>query len=75
MYKFQVLKGMPDRPVVALVRLREIKYKIDKKVSAHDKLKNIISVKDVVKVLDGPWKVRSLSFVFYMHKQMYLLIK
>lgn len=57
----QVLKGVPDRPDVALVRLREIKYKIERKNSAQDRLKNIISVKDVVKVLEGPCKVRYLN--------------
>lgn len=51
---FQVLKGVPDRPDVALVRLREIKYKIDKKIFAKDRYKNTLSVKDHVKVLEGP---------------------
>ncbi|KAH6759142.1 global transcription factor group A2 [Perilla frutescens var. frutescens] len=51
---FQVLKGVPERPDVALVRLREIKYKIEKKIFANDRYKNTLSVKDVVKILDGP---------------------
>ncbi|KAL6525005.1 hypothetical protein OROMI_030598 [Orobanche minor] len=51
---FQVLKGVPDRHDVALVRLREIKYKIDKKISTKDRHNNPLSVKDVVKILDGP---------------------
>ncbi|XP_073275753.1 putative transcription elongation factor SPT5 homolog 1 [Primulina huaijiensis] len=51
---FQVLKGVPERPDVALVRLREIKYKIDKKLFAKDRYKNTLSVKDVVKILEGP---------------------
>ncbi|KZV17344.1 suppressor of ty [Dorcoceras hygrometricum] len=51
---FQVLKGVPERPDVALVRLREIKYKIDKKTFAKDRYKNTLSVKDVVKILEGP---------------------
>ncbi|KAK4481332.1 hypothetical protein RD792_012217 [Penstemon davidsonii] len=51
---FQVLKGVPERPDVALVRLREIKYKIDKKIFAKDRYKNTLSVKDAVKILDGP---------------------
>jgi len=54
---FQVLKGVPDRPEVVLVRLREIKSKIDKKLVAQDRSKNTISVKDVVRVLEGPCKV------------------
>ncbi|KAI3733140.1 hypothetical protein L1987_64358 [Smallanthus sonchifolius] len=55
---FQVLKGMADKAEVELVRLRDIKYKIDRKVSAQDRYKNTISVKDVVKVLEGPCKGR-----------------
>ncbi|KAI3768812.1 hypothetical protein L2E82_19647 [Cichorium intybus] len=55
---FQVLKGVADRAEVQLVRLRDIKYKIDKKLSAQDRYKNTISVKDVVKVIDGPCKGR-----------------
>ncbi|XP_050238014.1 putative transcription elongation factor SPT5 homolog 1 isoform X2 [Mercurialis annua] len=53
---FQVLKGVPERPEVALVRLREIKCKIDKKFNVQDRYKNTISVKDVVKIMDGPCK-------------------
>lgn len=55
---FQVLKGSADRAEVVLVRLRDIKYKIDRKHSAQDCMKNTISVKDVVKVLEGPCKGR-----------------
>ncbi|EPS73726.1 hypothetical protein M569_01028, partial [Genlisea aurea] len=51
---FQVLKGVPERPEVSLLRLREIKCKIDKKIAAKDRNKNTVSVKDVVKVLEGP---------------------
>lgn len=54
---FQVLKGVPDRPEVVTVRLREIKSKIDKKFSVPDKWKNMISVKDVVRVVDGSCSV------------------
>lgn len=74
----QVLKGVPDRPEVALVRLREIKYKIDKKSFAQDRSKNTISVKDVVKILDGPCKVRSspLSFVhLYIGKCIFIYLR
>ncbi|KAK1436441.1 hypothetical protein QVD17_02221 [Tagetes erecta] len=55
---FQVLKGVADKAEVALVRLRDIKYKIDRKVSAQDRFKNPVSVKDVVKVVEGPCKGR-----------------
>nr|XP_009789893.1 PREDICTED: putative transcription elongation factor SPT5 homolog 1 [Nicotiana sylvestris]XP_016504339.1 PREDICTED: putative transcription elongation factor SPT5 homolog 1 [Nicotiana tabacum] len=37
---FQVLKGVHDRPEVALVRLGEIKGKIEKKGNAQDRFKN-----------------------------------
>ncbi|XP_054788750.1 LOW QUALITY PROTEIN: putative transcription elongation factor SPT5 homolog 1 [Prosopis cineraria] len=53
---FQVLKGVPDRPEVALVKLREIKCKIDKKISVQDRFKNTISTKDVVRIVEGPCK-------------------
>ncbi|XP_051139431.1 putative transcription elongation factor SPT5 homolog 1 [Andrographis paniculata] len=53
---FQVLKGVPERPDVALVRLREIKYKIEKRIAAKDQHKNVLSVKDIVKVVEGPCK-------------------
>ncbi|KAK4340924.1 hypothetical protein RND71_039425 [Anisodus tanguticus] len=53
---FQVLKGVPDRPEVALVRLREIKAKVERKGNAQDRYKNHLAVKDVVKVLEGPCK-------------------
>ncbi|KAF9624013.1 hypothetical protein IFM89_007711 [Coptis chinensis] len=53
---FQVLKGVPDRPEVALVRLREIKNKVDWKRNAQDRAKNTVSVKDVVKIVEGPCK-------------------
>ncbi|KAF3653384.1 putative transcription elongation factor SPT5 -like protein 1, partial [Capsicum annuum] len=53
---FQVLKGVPDRPEVALVRLREIKEKVEKKGYAQDHFNNQLTVKDVVKVIEGPCK-------------------
>ncbi|KAI4337915.1 hypothetical protein L6164_016278 [Bauhinia variegata] len=51
---FQVLKGVPDRPEVALVKLREIKCKLDKKISVQDRFKNTVSAKDVVRIVEGP---------------------
>ncbi|XP_010424426.1 PREDICTED: putative transcription elongation factor SPT5 homolog 1 [Camelina sativa] len=53
---FQVLKGVPDRPEVALVKLREIKCKIEKKFNVQDRYKNVIAVKDDVRVIEGPSK-------------------
>ncbi|EXB90561.1 Putative transcription elongation factor SPT5-1-like protein [Morus notabilis] len=51
---FQVLKGVTDRPEVSTVKLREIKCKLDRKTSVQDRYKNTVSVKDVVRILDGP---------------------
>uniref|UniRef100_A0A803NHN8 Transcription elongation factor SPT5 n=1 Tax=Cannabis sativa TaxID=3483 RepID=A0A803NHN8_CANSA len=51
---FQVLKGVTDRPEVSLVKLREIKCKIDRKNNVQDRFKNTVSVKDVVRIVEGP---------------------
>ncbi|XP_077211563.1 putative transcription elongation factor SPT5 homolog 1 isoform X2 [Tasmannia lanceolata] len=51
---FQVLKGVPDRPEVVLIKLREIKSKIERKVNAQDRYMNTVSIKDVVRILEGP---------------------
>ncbi|CAJ1974319.1 unnamed protein product [Sphenostylis stenocarpa] len=73
---FQVLKGIPDRPEVVLVKLREIKCKIDKKTSVQDRFKNTVSAKDVVRIVDGPCKgkqgpvehiYRGILFIFDRH--------
>jgi len=48
---------VPDRPEVVLVKLREIKSKIDRRSSAKDPSNNIISAKDVVRVIEGACKV------------------
>ncbi|VFQ82413.1 unnamed protein product [Cuscuta campestris] len=73
---FQVLKGVPEKAEVALVRLREIRGKVDKKWSAHDKYNNALAVKDVVKVLEGPCKgkqgpvehiYRGIVFIYDRH--------
>ncbi|KAJ3695944.1 hypothetical protein LUZ60_001321 [Juncus effusus] len=53
---FQVLKGVPDRPEVVLVKLREIKSKLDRRTNAKDRSNNLISSKDIVRVIEGPLK-------------------
>ncbi|KAA3453757.1 Global transcription factor group A2 isoform 1 [Gossypium australe] len=53
---FQVLKGVPERPEVSLVKLREIKCKLDKKFNVQDRYRNPVSVKDVVRILEGHCK-------------------
>ncbi|CAH2059462.1 unnamed protein product [Thlaspi arvense] len=52
----QVLKGVPERPEVSIVKHGEIKYKIEKKINVKDRYKNVITVKDVVRVIEGPSK-------------------
>ncbi|KAH7567993.1 hypothetical protein JRO89_XS07G0209300 [Xanthoceras sorbifolium] len=73
---FQVLKGVPDRPEVALVKLREIKCKLEKKSNVQDKNKNTVSAKDVVRILEGPCKgkqgpvehiFRGILFIYDRH--------
>ncbi|RDX73296.1 putative transcription elongation factor SPT5-like 1, partial [Mucuna pruriens] len=73
---FQVLKGIPDRHEVVLVKLREIKCKIEKKISVQDRFKNTVSSKDVVRIVDGPCKgkqgpvehiYRGILFIFDRH--------
>ncbi|KAK7410664.1 hypothetical protein VNO78_01632 [Psophocarpus tetragonolobus] len=73
---FQVLKGIPDRPEVVLVKLREIKCKLDKKISVQDRFKNTVSSKDVVRIVEGPCKgkqgpvehiYRGILFIFVRH--------
>ncbi|KAG1327069.1 Transcription elongation factor SPT5 [Cocos nucifera] len=64
---FQVLKGVPDRPEVVLVKLREIKSKIERRINAKDRSNNIVSVKDVVRVVEGPCKGKQ-GPVEHIHK-------
>ncbi|KAG8077065.1 hypothetical protein GUJ93_ZPchr0006g44135 [Zizania palustris] len=64
---FQVLKGAPDRPEVVLVKLREIKSKIDRRTSAKDRSNNMISAKDVVRVVEGSCKGKQ-GPVEHIHK-------
>lgn len=52
---------MPDRPEVVLVKLREIKSKIDRRTSAKDRFNNMVATKDVVRVVEGACKVCILS--------------
>ncbi|AQL01204.1 Putative transcription elongation factor SPT5 homolog 1 [Zea mays] len=66
---FQVLKGVPDRPEVVLVKLREIKSKIERRSSAKDRSNNIISAKDVVRVVEGACKGKQ-GPVEHIHKGM-----
>ena len=64
-----MLKGVPDRPEVVLVKLREIKSKVERRTSAKDRSNNLVSVKDVVRVIEGPCKVRFSSLFYYLIKK------
>ncbi|KAJ4761009.1 Transcription elongation factor SPT5 [Rhynchospora pubera] len=57
----EILQGVPDRPKIRFVNLREIQHKIFRRTSAKDKLNNTISSKDIVRVIDGPLKGRKGS--------------
>lgn len=73
---FQVLKGIPDGPEVVHVKLSEVKNKIKKRFTAQDRYKNTVSVKDVVRILEGPCKgkqgtvehmYRGILFIYDRH--------
>lgn len=63
----QIMKYGSERPVVVSVQLRELKRaSFDKKLfTVKDQLTNVISIGDVVRVLDGSLKVRPFLF-FWM---------
>ena len=48
-----------------LVKLREIKCKVERRANAQDRYKNLVSTKDIVRVLDGACKVRSGIIIFW----------
>lgn len=45
------------------MRLREIKSKIERRANAQDRSRNLVSTKDIVRVLEGPCKVNS-EYIF-----------
>lgn len=54
----QILKGNPERTELLMVKPREIRRKVfDRKVCAQDRDMNVVSMKDIVRVLDGHCKV------------------
>ncbi|MCL7031569.1 hypothetical protein MKW94_025758 [Papaver nudicaule] len=64
----QVLKGDPDRPEVALIKLMDIKYKIDqRRCTSQDRNNSTVSVKDAVKILKGPCQGKQ-GPVVHIHK-------
>lgn len=55
----QILKGNPERIELLMVKPRDIRRKVfDRKVNTQDRDMNVISLKDVVRVLDGQFKVK-----------------
>ena len=60
----QILKGNAERPELLTVKPRDIRKKIfDRKVNAQDREMNVVSMKDIVRVLEGPFKVIPHSFI------------
>lgn len=54
----QVLKGIPDRAEVMTVKHRDMRRKIyDRNVNAQDRDGNVVSLTDIVRVVEGPYKV------------------
>ena len=56
---------MPDKPELVLVKLREVKSKIDRRTSAKDRSNNIVSTKDIVWVVEGACKVCPHDLVYF----------
>ena len=55
----QILKAVPERPEIITVKLRDMRQKVfDRHSSTHDHYMNTISLKDIVRVLEGPFKVQ-----------------
>ncbi|ERM95989.1 hypothetical protein AMTR_s00129p00026860 [Amborella trichopoda] len=55
--KEDVLKGVPERAEVVWVKSREIRKKIERKRSTQDRYGSTVSLKDVVRIHEGPSKV------------------
>ncbi|XP_058074942.1 protein RNA-directed DNA methylation 3-like isoform X2 [Magnolia sinica] len=67
---FQIIKGNSERADIATVRLQDIKNLcFDKKFKVSDLHKNIISIDDSVRVLEGPYKGRQ-GIVRHIYKGM-----
>ncbi|XP_071920979.1 putative transcription elongation factor SPT5 homolog 1 isoform X2 [Coffea arabica] len=57
---FQVLKGIPGKAVVEIVKLGNIRCKLDGiKYQTKDQLNHQLSVNDLVKVVEGVWRGRT----------------
>ncbi len=56
----QILKGTPERAEVVPVKPRDIRRKLfEKNLRSQDRDMNIVSIKDIVRVSEGHYKVRS----------------
>ncbi|KAH9295946.1 hypothetical protein KI387_039534 [Taxus chinensis] len=54
---FQILKGIPERSEVVSVKVRDISKKIyDRNCKAEDQYRNSVGLRDVMKILEGPFK-------------------
>jgi transcription elongation factor SPT5 len=56
----QILKGTPERAEVVPVKPRDIRRKLfEKNLRSQDRDMNVVSIKDIVRVSEGHYKVRS----------------
>ncbi|EOX92502.1 Global transcription factor group A2, putative [Theobroma cacao] len=53
---YQVLKGTPERAEIEVLMYRDINSKIEKMGTTEDRFRNRISVKDIARIVEGPFK-------------------
>lgn len=64
----QILKGVTERAENVIVKLRDIRRKLlDRNFRAQDQYMNTITLKDVVRILEGPFKGKQGS-IEHMHR-------
>lgn len=64
----QVLKGVPERSELATVKLRDIRKKLfDRNFKAQDQYMNTVTLKDVMRILEGPFKGKQ-GPIEHMHR-------
>ncbi|KAH7297506.1 hypothetical protein KP509_26G072300 [Ceratopteris richardii] len=73
----QILKAVPERPEIITVKLRDMRKKVfDRNSSTQDHYMNAIALKDIVRVLEGPYKgkqgpvehiFRNVLFIYDRH--------
>ncbi|MCO5547748.1 hypothetical protein L7F22_001199 [Adiantum nelumboides] len=73
----QILKAVPERPEIITVKLRDMRKKVfDRNSRTQDHYMNEIALKDIVRVLEGPFKgkqgpvehiTRNILFIYDRH--------